>query len=164
MIEVTKIVATPAEAFADPHSAARGLFAGRLATADGHSMPALPVPVVAGEEAGGQVEIRSGLKAGDRVVVSGSRYGGYAQFRVEEYKKPEFEVTVEPGKDHARLGEKITAKIKETPIRTGRIPSTIEALLWAVNRFRRIASNQGINQNIRSGHIGHSRHNAGPRS
>lgn len=33
----------------------------------------------------------------------------------------------------------ITAKIKETPIRTGRIPTTIEALLWAVNRFRRLA-------------------------
>lgn len=30
-----------------------------------------PVPVVAGEEAGGMIEIRSGLQAGDRVVASG---------------------------------------------------------------------------------------------
>ncbi len=30
-----------------------------------------PVPVVAGEEAGGRIEIRSGLRAGDRVVASG---------------------------------------------------------------------------------------------
>jgi alpha-2-macroglobulin len=49
-----------------------------------------------------------------RFVASGRRYGGYAQFRVEEYKKPEFEVTVEPGKDHARLGEKLMAKVKAT--------------------------------------------------
>jgi uncharacterized protein YfaS (alpha-2-macroglobulin family) len=34
-----------------------------------------------------------------------------ALFRVEEYKKPEFEVTVKPAKLQARLGEKITAKI-----------------------------------------------------
>lgn len=44
------------------------------------------------------------------LVVSGI-YSG-VNFRVEEYKKPEFEVTVEPGKSHARLGEKITALIK----------------------------------------------------
>ena len=33
-------------------------------------------------------------------------------FRVEEYKKPEFEVTVTPAKTQARLGDKITATIK----------------------------------------------------
>ncbi|MFB3882851.1 MAG: MG2 domain-containing protein [Armatimonadota bacterium] len=33
------------------------------------------------------------------------------QFRVEEYKKPEFEVTVEPAKEQARVGEKISAKV-----------------------------------------------------
>jgi len=32
-------------------------------------------------------------------------------FRVEEYKKPEFEVTVKPAKSQARLGEKIKARI-----------------------------------------------------
>ncbi len=35
-----------------------------------------------------------------------------ALFRVEEYKKPEFEVTVKPAKSLARLGEKIKAKIE----------------------------------------------------
>ena len=33
-------------------------------------------------------------------------------FRVEEYKKPEFEVKVTPAKTQARLGEKVTAKIE----------------------------------------------------
>jgi hypothetical protein len=33
-------------------------------------------------------------------------------FRVEEYKKPEFEVTVKPAKSQARLGEKIPARIE----------------------------------------------------
>lgn len=33
-------------------------------------------------------------------------------FRVEEYKKPEFEVTVKPAKSQARLGEKIKATIE----------------------------------------------------
>lgn len=40
------------------------------------------------------------------------RHAGSYTFRVEEYKKPEFEVTVEPGKSHAKLGEKLTAAIK----------------------------------------------------
>jgi alpha-2-macroglobulin len=33
-------------------------------------------------------------------------------FRVEEYKKPEFEVSVKPAKSQARLGEKVQAKIE----------------------------------------------------
>ncbi len=37
---------------------------------------------------------------------------GGGSFRVEEYKKPEFEVTVEAPKKPVALGEKITAKIK----------------------------------------------------
>jgi uncharacterized protein YfaS (alpha-2-macroglobulin family) len=41
----------------------------------------------------------------------GSVYGGQT-FRVEEYKKPEFEVTVEAPTEPIMLGEKITAKIK----------------------------------------------------
>jgi uncharacterized protein YfaS (alpha-2-macroglobulin family) len=39
-------------------------------------------------------------------------YMGGQNFRVEEYKKPEFEVTVEPGKSHVRLGEKVSAIVK----------------------------------------------------
>ena len=41
----------------------------------------------------------------------GSVYGGQ-MFRVEEYKKPEFEVSVESPGEPVMLGEKITAKIK----------------------------------------------------
>src|SRR5262249_53474097 len=37
---------------------------------------------------------------------------GGSTFRVEEYKKPEFEVTVEAPKEPVRLGEKITATIQ----------------------------------------------------
>ena len=47
-----------------------------------------------------------------RIQVSGSSYLGGQNFRVEEYKKPEFEVTVEPGKTHTELGDKVTAVIK----------------------------------------------------
>jgi uncharacterized protein YfaS (alpha-2-macroglobulin family) len=38
--------------------------------------------------------------------------GGNGSFRVEEYKKPEFEVKVEAPKEPVRLGEKVTATIK----------------------------------------------------
>jgi uncharacterized protein YfaS (alpha-2-macroglobulin family) len=47
-------------------------------------------------------------------IRTGSRSVGGQSFRVEEYKKPEFEVTVEPDKSHAKLGEKLTAVIKAT--------------------------------------------------
>jgi hypothetical protein len=47
-----------------------------------------------------------------RLSVSGANYAGGINFRVEEYKKPEFEVTVEPGTSHSKLGEKITAVIR----------------------------------------------------
>jgi len=47
-----------------------------------------------------------------RIHVHGRRYAGGQNFRVEEYKKPEFEVTVEPGKTHTKLGDEVTAVIK----------------------------------------------------
>ncbi|MFO8006927.1 MAG: MG2 domain-containing protein, partial [Candidatus Brocadiia bacterium] len=47
-----------------------------------------------------------------RVRVEGERYAGGGSFRVEEYRKPEFEVTVEPDTTHAKLGEKLTAVIR----------------------------------------------------
>jgi hypothetical protein len=47
-----------------------------------------------------------------RVQVSGQQYAGGGNFRVEEYKKPEFEVTVEPDVKHAKLGQKLSAVIK----------------------------------------------------
>ncbi len=48
------------------------------------------------------------------VYISNQNHVGGTQFRVEEYKKPEFEVTVEPGATHAKLGQKVTADIKAT--------------------------------------------------
>ena len=41
-----------------------------------------------------------------------ARHSAGALFRVEEYKKPEFEVTVKPAKTQARLGEKVKARIE----------------------------------------------------
>ncbi len=40
------------------------------------------------------------------------KIGGYGSFRVEEYKKPEFEVIVEAPKEPVKLGDKISATIK----------------------------------------------------
>jgi uncharacterized protein YfaS (alpha-2-macroglobulin family) len=45
-------------------------------------------------------------------IKQGNRYYGGTSFRVEEYKKPEFEVKVEAPTEPVRLGEKITATIK----------------------------------------------------
>jgi uncharacterized protein YfaS (alpha-2-macroglobulin family) len=42
---------------------------------------------------------------------AGNAYYGGGSFRVEEYKKPEFEVTVDAPKEPVRLGEKIKAKV-----------------------------------------------------
>ena len=49
-----------------------------------------------------------------RLQVRDGRYVGGQNFRVEEYKKPEFEVAVEPGKTHTRLGDKVAAVVKAT--------------------------------------------------
>jgi uncharacterized protein YfaS (alpha-2-macroglobulin family) len=42
----------------------------------------------------------------------GQRFVGAGSFRVEEYKKPEFEVQVEAPKEPVRLGEKVTATVQ----------------------------------------------------
>lgn len=46
------------------------------------------------------------------VVKEGDQHRGQQHFRVEEYKKPEFEVTVDAPTEPVMLGEKITATIK----------------------------------------------------
>jgi hypothetical protein len=46
------------------------------------------------------------------IYVNGAHIVGGNQFRIEEYKKPEMEVSVEPGKTHAKLGEKVSATIR----------------------------------------------------
>ncbi len=45
------------------------------------------------------------------IQLQGPNFGGNGTFRVEEYKKPEFEVTVEAPTEPVQLGEKITATI-----------------------------------------------------
>ncbi len=46
------------------------------------------------------------------IVNNPGNFTGNGHFRVEEYKKPEFQVTVEAPKEPVKLGEKITATIK----------------------------------------------------
>ena len=45
-------------------------------------------------------------------IRQGTRYFGGGRFRVEEYKKPEFEVKIEAPKDPVQLGEKVTATVE----------------------------------------------------
>ena len=45
-------------------------------------------------------------------IRQGNRSFGGGRFRVEEYKKPEFEVKIEAPKDPVQLGEKVTATIE----------------------------------------------------
>ncbi len=64
----------------------------------------------------GGVEVDYELPADARlglytIQLKGSVPGGHAQFRVEEYKKPEFEVKVEGPDTPVSLGEVITAKV-----------------------------------------------------
>jgi len=60
----------------------------------------------------GNYSIRIVPKKSDLAFGVNKRVAGGGSFRVEEYKKPEFEVTVEAPKRPVRLGETITAKIK----------------------------------------------------
>jgi uncharacterized protein YfaS (alpha-2-macroglobulin family) len=63
---------------------------------------ALPLDATLGTY-GGQIIVRRGDRRAD--------FAGTLQFRVEEYKKPEFEVTVDAPKEPVKLGDKITATI-----------------------------------------------------
>ncbi|MEJ2286156.1 MAG: MG2 domain-containing protein, partial [Desulfobacterales bacterium] len=61
----------------------------------------------------GQFELAADAALGVyRISHSGGAVYGGQTFRVEEYKKPEFEVTVEAPAEPVKLGDKITAKIK----------------------------------------------------
>src|SRR6185436_1216695 len=59
----------------------------------------------------GDWEIPAGAPLGQYYlnVVDKKDVGGGGGFRVEEYKKPEFEVTVDAPADPVALGEKVTA-------------------------------------------------------
>jgi uncharacterized protein YfaS (alpha-2-macroglobulin family) len=67
----------------------------------------------------GALQLADGAPLGEyqiNLAVVGSALGqsgsGANRFRVEEYKKPEFEVAVVPGAERVRLGEPVTAKIR----------------------------------------------------
>ncbi len=64
-------------------------------------------------------------------VTYGNQFGGSVGFRVEEYKKPEFEVTVDAPENPVQLGEKITATIKAkyyfgAPVVEGQVKYKVE--------------------------------------
>jgi len=58
----------------------------------------------------GKFELPSDATLGQYQLTVVNRGGG--TFRVEEYKKPEFEVTIDAPTEPIMLGEKITAKIR----------------------------------------------------
>jgi len=62
----------------------------------------------------GDYELPTGAKLGaySLFVFLGPEHLGGGTFRVEEYKKPEFEVRVEAPSEPVRLGDKITAKVE----------------------------------------------------
>jgi uncharacterized protein YfaS (alpha-2-macroglobulin family) len=62
----------------------------------------------------GEYELPTGAKLGpySLVVFLGADQLGGGSFRVEEYKKPEFEVLVEAPREPVKLGDKVTATIK----------------------------------------------------
>lgn len=60
---------------------------------------------------------------GDANSLSYLNEPGGNRFRVEEYKKPEFEVTVTPTADRVKLGQPITAKVKATYYFGGGVPN-----------------------------------------
>mgnify|MGYP001217685684 CR=1 FL=1 len=66
-----------------------------------------------------------------QVYLKGEVPGGAIQFRVEEYKKPEFEVVVEAPDEPIRLGETIEAKVRATyyhgaPVTDGRVKVKVQ--------------------------------------
>ena len=60
----------------------------------------------------GEITLDKGRRAGRLSNLPAGRGYGSSTFRVEEYKKPEFEVTIEAPKEPVMLGEKITATVK----------------------------------------------------
>ena len=66
-----------------------------------------------------------------QVYLKGEVPGGSIHFRVEEYKKPEFEVVVEAPDEPIRLGETIEAKVRATyyhgaPVTDGRVKVKVQ--------------------------------------
>jgi uncharacterized protein YfaS (alpha-2-macroglobulin family) len=57
-----------------------------------------------------------------KVAEAGTEYGGN-RFRVEEYKKPEFEITVAPDAERVQLGQTATAKVSAKYYFGGPVPN-----------------------------------------
>jgi len=61
----------------------------------------------------GKFKLKEGCNLGTyRVSLGGNSFNNVGFFRVEEYKKPEFEVNIEGPEEPVTLGEKIKAKVK----------------------------------------------------
>ncbi|MFZ2657557.1 MAG: MG2 domain-containing protein [Victivallales bacterium] len=66
--------------------------------------------------------------------------GGHGTFRLEEYKKPEYEVIVEAPKEPVKLGDKITATIKAkyyfgAPVANAKVKYKVQRYIHAVNWY-----------------------------
>ena len=75
----------------------------------------------------GAYTVRIGWPSGQQNV----RQLGHISFRVEEYKKPEFEVVVEAPTEPVALGEMVTAKVKAnyyfgSPVASGSVKYTVK--------------------------------------
>jgi uncharacterized protein YfaS (alpha-2-macroglobulin family) len=72
--------------------------------------------------------------------ISIENLGGYGSFRVEEYKKPEYEVIVEAPKEPVKLGDKITATIKAkyyfgAPVTNAKVKYKVQRYSHTVNWY-----------------------------
>ncbi|MFA6294576.1 MAG: alpha-2-macroglobulin family protein, partial [Victivallales bacterium] len=72
--------------------------------------------------------------------ISIEKIGGYGNFRVEEYKKPEYEVVVEAPKEPVKLGDKISATIKAkyyfgAPVTNAKVKYKVQRYLHTVNWY-----------------------------
>jgi len=92
--------------------------------------------VVADEYGGFDGEWTSGSDAtlGDYQIYIPQKGGG--RFRLEEYKKPEFEVTVDAPTEPVKLGEKVTATIKAkyyfgTPVTEAQVKFTVQRTAYS---------------------------------
>ena len=72
--------------------------------------------------------------------ISVERIGGSGNFRVEEYKKPEYEVIVEAPKEPVKLGDKISATIKAkyyfgAPVMNAKVKYKVQRYSHTVNWY-----------------------------
>ena len=91
----------------------------------------------------GEFMIPADAKLGQYNIIlrnAGNSVYGSATFRMEEYKKPEFEVTVDAPKEPVMLGEKITATIKAkyyfgAPVTQGTVKYKVTRTTYSQNWY-----------------------------